>query len=822
MSKKWQHIVIALVILWSAGPILAADIGKGNILFEWFDGARSATNMAQITDGRLWRYPDNPTVSQWRTSFDGIDGRAEYYVTRVRGYVHPPADGDYTFWITSDDQSQLWLSTDENPANRGMISQVTGYSGATEWTKFPEQKSAAVTLKAGKKYYIEALHRDGSGGDRLRVAWSGPVIGTTQTIIAGTYLSPWIRPGDLKATNPSPVNGELGQIIAIMTWTKGVTATWHKLYFGTEPNLPFIVQLPATAAATSMYVIPTALQAGTTYYWRVDEVESDGTTVYTGDVWSFRAPLESAWGPTPANDARGVFTDATLTWKPGRNAFMYDVYFGENEADVIAGTGDTFKVTSPVAAFSPVGLKGDTIYYWRVDAIDGANNKVPGPVWKFMTLPLTIADPNLVGWWKFDEAMGTAVDYSGHGYHGTISAGTNGGLQPAAGMAGGALEFDGMDDTVDIGKNAVDLGIDGAKPKSVSVWVYTHNFKEGGIFETGARVASQNFSLRTRGGNNQWRIQYYSADQDFTYTSQNTWVHLVLVYDGTTSTCYANNTVVATAARTLNTVATLLFQIGVYSSYRFDGLMDDFRLYNKALTPEEVQYLYERTDPRQAWDPTPTVGRVDDAPHLVPLTWQAGDGAVHHDVYLGTDSTVVQDANASDAAGIYRGRVDANSYTPDPVLDWNDTYYWRVDEVLASGEIVKGRIWNFRVTDWLIIENFESFKNDSPNRIFQTWLDGFGYSEDDFVKAYPGNNTGAGVGHDIWTPESTYYNGDIAERGQRHSGAQSMPLYYANSGSPNYSENRADLDGATGLDDRGRQCRHPPHPRQSAQVREDQ
>ncbi|RPJ32809.1 MAG: hypothetical protein EHM35_11155, partial [Planctomycetaceae bacterium] len=165
MSKKWQHIVFALVVLWSAGPVLAADIGKGNILFEWFDGARNATSLAQITDGRLWRYPDNPTVSQWRTSFDGIDGRAEYYVTRVRGYVHPPADGEYTFWITSDDQSQLWLSTDENPANRVMISQVTGYSGATEWTKFPEQKSAAIALKAGKKYYVEALHRDGSGGD---------------------------------------------------------------------------------------------------------------------------------------------------------------------------------------------------------------------------------------------------------------------------------------------------------------------------------------------------------------------------------------------------------------------------------------------------------------------------------------------------------------------------------------------------------------------------------------------------------------------------------------------------------------------------------
>jgi hypothetical protein len=101
MSKRPLHIVFILAILGSAGPIFAAgEIGKGNILFEWFDGTRSATSLAQITDGRLWRYPDNPTASQWRTSFDGIDGRADYYVTHVRGYLYPPADGDYTFWVT--------------------------------------------------------------------------------------------------------------------------------------------------------------------------------------------------------------------------------------------------------------------------------------------------------------------------------------------------------------------------------------------------------------------------------------------------------------------------------------------------------------------------------------------------------------------------------------------------------------------------------------------------------------------------------------------------------------------------------------------------
>jgi len=787
MSKTWQYVVLALAILGSAGPVFAADLGKGNILFEWFDGTTSATTVAQIEDGRLWTYPDHPSSSAWRTSFEGPEARGDRYSTHVRGYLYPPADGDYTFWVASDDHSRVWLSTDEDPANKVLICEVTGNTGATEWAKYATQKSNPVTLKAGKKYFIEALHRDGTGGDRLRVAWGGPVIGAGPTIIAGTYLSPWIRPVDMKASNPSPASGAQGVTMPLFTWNKGLTTLWHKLYFGTEPNAPFITQLPA-ALATATYYHPITLEAGVTYYWRVDEVDLDGTTVYTGDVWTFSTPPLSAWGPMPPDGTQGILTDAALTWQSGKGTYMHEVYFGENEADVMAGTGDTFKGKTPLATFSPGAMKGDTIYYWRVDEIDAAENKIPGSVWKFKTLPLTVADPNLIGWWKFDEGTSTAVDYSGHGYHGTVNAGVNGGGKPAAGMAGGALEFDGMDDTVDIGKNAVDLGIDGAKPKSVSVWVYTHNFKEGGIFESGARVASQNFSLRTRGGVNQWRVQYYSADQDFTYTSQNTWVHLALVYDGTTSTCYANNTVVASAARTLNTVATLMFQIGVYNNYRFDGLIDDFRLYNKALTREEVQYLFERTDPRQAWNPSPTVGKVTDALQAVPLTWAAGDGAVQHDIYLSPDPNVARDADVTDTTGAYRGRVDANSYTPDPVLDWNDTYYWRVDEVMASGEAIKGRIWNFSVTDWLILEDFESYTSDSPMRMFQTWVDGYGYSADDFVAGYNGNNTGAGVGHDIWTVDSTYYQGNIAERGLRHGGAQSMPLYYANSSSPYYSE----------------------------------
>ena len=127
-------------------------------------------------------------------------------------------------------------------------------------------------------------------------------------IIAGTYLSPWIRRADLIASTPAPVHGDLGVSFSLMTWNKGLTAVWHNLYFGTDPNPPFLTQLPA-AAASGMYFHVAGFEPGVTYYWRVDEVEVDGATIHQGDVWTFRAAPLGAWGPTPPNDARGVLTD---------------------------------------------------------------------------------------------------------------------------------------------------------------------------------------------------------------------------------------------------------------------------------------------------------------------------------------------------------------------------------------------------------------------------------------------------------------------------------------------------------------------------------
>ena len=64
----------------------------------------------------------------------------------MRGFLHPPATGNYTFWVSGDDQVELWISPDGDPARKQLVAKVTGFSGARQWDAAPEQKSAPLRL----------------------------------------------------------------------------------------------------------------------------------------------------------------------------------------------------------------------------------------------------------------------------------------------------------------------------------------------------------------------------------------------------------------------------------------------------------------------------------------------------------------------------------------------------------------------------------------------------------------------------------------------------------------------------------------------------
>jgi parallel beta-helix repeat protein len=276
--------------------------GAGNILFEYFWG----TNETLETLFNLPTFPDSPDRSELRTSFEGPINWRDNYGTHVRGYLYPPQTGNYTFWIASDDQSQLWLSTDEDPAHAVQIASVPGWTPSRDFDRTPEQRSSEIALEAGRIYYIEALHSEGGGDDNLAVAWQGPTI-PTRAIISGTFLSPWIT---FKAANPSPGNGATDVPTDIaLNWTPGSGAISHHIYFGTN-QADVVSGTGGTDKGTQIETTytPEVLAYGTTYYWRIHEF--DGATTYTGNIWSFTTTAISI----PTNTSVGTWDPVTRTY----------------------------------------------------------------------------------------------------------------------------------------------------------------------------------------------------------------------------------------------------------------------------------------------------------------------------------------------------------------------------------------------------------------------------------------------------------------------------------------------------------------------------
>jgi hypothetical protein len=167
------------------------------------------------------------------------------------------------------------------------------------------------------------------------------------------------------------------------------------------------------------------------------------------------------------------------------------------------------------------------------------------------------------------------------------------------------------------------------------------------------------------------------------------------------------------------------------------------------------------------------------------LSWVAGDAGASHDVYFGTDPAALSKADTASAE--YQGRQPGTSFSTAGLVEFDGgDYCWRIDEVETDGTVHTGYVWTLTVPGYLIVDDFEGYSNTVSERAFETWVDGIGFTLPE--PGNPGNGTGAAVGHDIWSPDSKYYNGLIMEVARPNSGRQALPLYYDNTTTPYYSE----------------------------------
>jgi Concanavalin A-like lectin/glucanases superfamily/Gylcosyl hydrolase family 115 C-terminal domain len=594
----------------------------------------------------------------------------------------------------------------------------------------------------------------------------------------------------VKAYNPAPADGEVVlDTWATLTWSAGQTAVSHDVYFGensadvndgtadtfraNQPSPYFVVGFPG-------YPYPDGLVPGTTYYWRIDEIEADGTK-HKGDVWSFMIPPRKAYDPSPPDGARFVTSDATLSWTAGLRAKLHYVYFGTDHDTIADATGG---LPQTATTYDPGPLTLDTAYYWRVDEFDGGTVS-KGDVWSFKTVPpISITDPNLIGWWKLDESSGTtAIDWSGHGNDGTL----NGDPQWTEGYDGGALAFDGGDYV------ELPTGMAGSDVGSITCWIKTTQTDRGMIFYGSDGTSGNGYGDENElhlnvenGGVAEFYIEGGDNDAavETTNVSDDSWQHIAATWDiNGQVTIYLNGGSPVSAKHTgFNFQMTGRIRLGApnASERYYVGLLDDVRLYNKVLTPDEITQVM-RGDPLLAWNAKPANGSVVNYKDATPLTWSPGDKASEHDVYFGTDKDAVTKADATDATGIYRGHQNGTSYSPSDVEWGGGPYYWRIDEVNTDGTINTGRLWSFTVRDYILVDDFESY-DAADNQIWYAWQDGLGYGVPGTPPYFAGNGTGSAVGDET--------TGSFTEETIVHGGSQSMPFVYDNNkqGFAKYSE----------------------------------
>jgi hypothetical protein len=318
-------------------------------------------------------------------------------------YYQGHSDGTTVTWGSGGATSVLGFNASSGPNDT--MDEVVFTEAGIEWgltTTWQSQRPTAVTVTDN----LTPLATISSGS---AAAWAKHYLpGDTYRGFVRIYDTGGVPPNvedvmrvaeyvATKAAGPTPANGAvIRETWTNLTWAPGALATSHDVYIGENPadveaGTGDTFQGNQTSTDLTIgfagFLYPDGLVPGTTYYWRIDEVDS--TNTYKGDVWSFTIAPKKAFNPDPINGADSVDLDVELNWASGFGAILHYVVFGENFDDV-----NNAAMGTPVGQtkYKPGTLKQAKTYYWRVDAFEGiATHR--GDVWSFNTVG-GVSSPN--------------------------------------------------------------------------------------------------------------------------------------------------------------------------------------------------------------------------------------------------------------------------------------------------------------------------------------------------------------------------------------------------------------------------------------------
>jgi Concanavalin A-like lectin/glucanases superfamily len=416
---------------------IGVSSAQARLVHHWkFDedtaaGATVAADSVGSLDGVIDGATSVPGKAGNALSFDGADD-----VVTIDKFV-PPQQGTIVFWtnpaltkskeriLGAGGDYEVWLRSNGELKNElfdngsATVGTGAGALAADEWNHVATTYDSATTvveiyldgeLRASGRAQVPSTptettlllgHRAGAaagehyGGllDDVRIY---------DSVLSGSEIKKLANPLRTRARDPIPPDGAIFEDTwANLSWTAGDFAVSHDVYLGdnfdevnnaasdsntfrgNQTETFFVAGFPG-------YPYPDGLVPGTTYYWRIDEVnDAEPNSPWKGDVWSFSIPPKKAYDPNPANGAESVAVDAKLTWTAGFGAKLHTVYFGDDFDTVANAAGGLAQGT---ASYTPSGLEMAKTYYWRVDEFDGTATYT-GDVWSFTTQG-AVGNPN--------------------------------------------------------------------------------------------------------------------------------------------------------------------------------------------------------------------------------------------------------------------------------------------------------------------------------------------------------------------------------------------------------------------------------------------
>jgi hypothetical protein len=753
MCKKLIYFVSFVLVLGLVGNVMAqidpASVETGHVyLFDNVSGTDVPDDSANDNTGII---VGDPTVveglSGQALQFDGVDDGVDIPDSdfiNVNGGPFPNRTVTAVFNCADVTKQEKQTVFEEGGLTRGLTIYVfDGQVYVGGWNKAEYQWNPGSWLSApinsGQWYTVSLVIRGGieaQEGDRFEMWMDGNFIASAvgghihnhsnDNAIGYTKQNNVFHDGDASgdgwffegiidevwilneavgkvpvALGPTPADGAVVSSTPVdLFWRPAGVAVEQDLYFSENFDdvntsaVSAFLALGQTAAGVDAPITVVDLIAETTYYWRIDAVDdANPDSPWKGNIWSFTIATQKATEPSPTEGAMFVNPATTLSWEPGLNAQSHTVYISDNFDDANNATGGTAQTELTFTPEAP--LETGKIYYWRVDEYDGANTH-KGDIWSFETPPFVeISDPNLVGWWKLDGEyldLGYVLDYSGHNYHATL----RGDPQLIEGHDGGAMDFDGDDDYINVdGFKGILADADGVQqPFTVTAWVKSTDDGDRTIISWGTSTSRIRVDFRLFSG--RLRVEHGAGNrQGDTNLIDGEWHHVALtMIEGATISHPdvilwldgSDDTRAGTDPDAFAITARDDVSIGRRAhnnSRHFLGSIDDVRLYDKVLTDAEIKILggfLESSNP----DPADGAKIVDS---LAIMTWSPGPLAAEFDVYFGT--------NPEPGAGELVGRVaDATHIVTD--LAKGQTYYWRVDDVEADGTTIHtGKVWSF-------------------------------------------------------------------------------------------------------------------------------